>query len=65
MAVIYVCFHDVDLFSKYKAPEVYVHYVDDTFWKFGSETEAGEFFSPLNSMHPALKFTPFSRRIGV
>ena len=57
MAGIFVGFHEVDLFSKYKAPEVYFRYVDDTFCVFGSETEAGEFFSHLNSMHPALRFT--------
>ena len=57
MADIFVGFHEVDLFSKYKASEVYFRYVDDTFCVFGSETEAGEFFSHLNSMHPALRFT--------
>ena len=31
MAGIFVGFHEVDLFSKYKAPEVYFRYVDDTF----------------------------------
>ena len=43
MAGIFVGFHEVDLFSKYKAPEVYFPYVD-TFCVFGSETEASEFF---------------------
>ena len=57
MAGIFVGFHKVDLFSKYKAPERYFHYVDDTFCVFGSETDAGEFFSHLNSMHSALRFT--------
>ena len=56
MAGIFVSFHEVHLFSKYKAPEVYFRYVDDTFCVFGSETEAGEFFSHLNNMYPALRF---------
>ena len=50
-------FHEFDLFSKYKSPKVYFRYVNDTFCAFGSETEAGEFFSDLNNMHPALRFT--------
>ena len=57
MAGIFVGFHEVGLFTKYKTPEVYFRYVDDSFCVFGSETEAGEFFSHLNSMHPALRFT--------
>ena len=36
---------------------MYFRYVDDTFCAFGSETEADEFFSHLNNMHPALRFT--------
>ena len=57
MAGIFVDFHEVYLFSKSKAPEVYFRYVDDTFCVFGNETETGEFFSHLNSMHPVLRFT--------
>ena len=57
MAGIFVVFHEVDLFSKYKSPEEYFRYVDNAFCVFGSETEAGKFFSHLNSMHPALRFT--------
>ena len=57
MAGIFVGFHEVDLFSKYKAPEVYFRYVDDTFCVFGSETEPGEFFTHLNNMHPVLRFS--------
>ena len=45
-----------DLFSKYKVPEVYFPYADDTFCVFGSEIEAGEFFPHLNSIDPALRF---------
>ena len=48
-----VGFDDVDLFSKYKAPEVNFRDVDDTFCLFGSETEDGEFFSHLNNMRTA------------
>ena len=48
MAGIFVGFYEVDLFSKYKAPEVYFRYIDNTFC---------EFFSHLNSMIPALRFT--------
>ena len=57
MAGIFVGFPEVDLFSKYKAPEMYFRYADDTYCVFKSETEAGEFFSHLNTMHPALRFT--------
>ena len=57
MAGIFVGSHEVELFSKYKAPEVYFCYVDDTFCAFGSETEASKSFSHLNNMHPALRFT--------
>ena len=54
---IFAGFREDDLFSKYKAPEVYFRYVDDTFCVFWSETEASEFFSYLNNMHPALRLT--------
>ena len=50
-------FHEVDWFSKYKTPDVYFRYLNDIFCVFGSATEAGEFFSHLNSMQPALRFT--------
>ena len=36
---------------------MYFRYANDTFCVFGSETEPGEFFSYLNNMHPALRFT--------
>ena len=57
MAGIFVGFYEVDLFSKYKAPEVYFCYGDNTFCVFEGETKDGEFFSHLNSMHPELRFT--------
>ena len=57
MARIFVAFYEVDLLSKYMAPEMYFCYVDDTFCALGSETEASEFFSRLNNMHLALRFT--------
>ena len=57
VAGIFVGFHEVDSFTKYKAPEVYFHYVGDTVGVFGSETKASEFFSHSNNMHPALRFT--------
>ena len=41
MADIFVGFHEVNLFFKYKAAEVYFRYVNDTFGVFRSETEAG------------------------
>ena len=52
MAGIFVGIHEVDLFSKSKAPEVYFHfhYVNDTFCVFESETKADKFFSHLNSI---------------
>ena len=53
---IFVGFPEVELFSKYKAPVVYFHYMDYTLCVFGRETEAGKFFSHLNSMNPALGF---------
>ena len=55
VAGIFVSFHEVDLFSKYKAPEGYFYYVDDIFCVFGSEIEAGEFFSHLINMHSTLR----------
>ena len=56
IADIFVGFHEVDLYSKYKAPQLYFPYVDDTFCLFRSKTEADKFFSHLNSMQPALRF---------
>ena len=53
-AGIFLGFMEVDLFSKFKAPSVYFRYADDTFCVFRSEPEAGEFFSRLNNIHPAL-----------
>ena len=63
MAGIFVGFHEFDLFSKYKAPEVCFRYVDDTFWVFGRETEVGEFFSHLNNMHSVRIDSLLRRRI--
>ena len=57
MAGIFVGFHEVDLFSKYMVPDVYFHYVDNTFCIFDNETEACKFFSHLNKMYPSLRFT--------
>ena len=44
MAGIFLGFHEVDLFSKCTAPDMYFRYVDDAFCIFGSETEARNFF---------------------
>ena len=57
MAGIFVGFHEVYLFSEYKAPDLYFHYVDATFCVFGSESDVGKFFSYLNAMHLAVRFT--------
>ena len=45
------------MFSKYKATNVYLCYADNTFCIFGSEPRADQFYSHLNNMHPALRFT--------
>ena len=57
MAGIFVSFHEVDLFSNYKAPKVYFCYVYNTFCVFRRETKAAKFFSHLNNIHPELRFT--------
>ena len=57
MAGIFVGFHEVGLFSKYKASELSFRYADDTFCVFWCATEIGEFFSYLNSPHPVLRFS--------
>ena len=38
-----ICFYEVDLFSKNNAPEVYFHYVDDTFCMFGVRLRRASF----------------------
>ena len=57
MANIFVGFHEERLLSKPTKPLVYFRYVDDTFCLFNDQTEANTFFSLLNGMHPALKYT--------
>ena len=36
---------------------MFFRYVDNTFYVFGTETEACEFFPHLNKTHPSLRFT--------
>ena len=45
------------LLSGSEKPEVYFHYLDDTFCLFNSEMEADIFFTSINNVHSALKFT--------
>ena len=47
MAGIFMGFHEVDLFSKVTAPDVYFRYVDYTFCIFNCESEACKFFQIL------------------
>ena len=57
MANIFVGFHEERLLSGPIKPLVHFRYVDDTFCLFNNQTEANTFFSLLNGMHPALKYT--------
>ena len=57
MAGIFVGFNAVDLFFKCKSTRSVPSLCRRHFCIFGCEIEVGEFFSDLNNMHPALRFT--------
>ena len=57
LANIFVGFHEKNLQSGNKNPEFYFLYVDDTFCVCNKEMKADLFFSSLNDVHSALKFT--------
>ena len=54
---IFVGYYENKLFISVKKPLLYTRYVVDTFAIFRSETKADKFFTTLNSLHSALKFT--------
>ena len=54
---IFVGFHKRQLLEKFPKPNVYLHYVDDTFVSFSSRSEALKFFPKLNNLQLSLAFT--------
>ena len=54
---IFVGYYEEKLFSQTQKPPTYFRYVDDTFAIFDHETEADEFLTKFNYLHPSLKFT--------
>ena len=57
LANIFVGYNENKLFDFSVKPQFYKRYVDDTFAIFENEAECDEFFTILNSLYPALKFT--------
>ena len=57
LAYIFVGYYKNKLFTSVEKLLLYTRYVDDTSAIFISEAEAEKFFTALNSLHPALKFT--------
>ena len=57
LANIFVGYYEEKLFSQTQKHPTYFKYVDDTFAIFDHETEASEFLTKLNCLHPFLKFT--------
>ena len=57
LANIFVGYNENKLFTSMEKPFLYTRYVDDTFAIFRSEAEADKFFTALNSLDSALKFT--------
>lgn len=55
-ANIFVGFHEKRFLSSSFRPQLCCRYVDATFCLF-NEVEADQFLSPLNSLHPAVRFT--------
>ena len=54
---IFVGYYKEKLFYQTQKPPTYFRYVGDTFAIFDHETEADEFLTKLNCLHPSLKFT--------
>lgn len=57
LANIFVDFHEEGLLFSSNKPDVYFCYVDNTFCLFSNETEADLFYTFLNKINPAFKFT--------
>ena len=57
LANIFVGYYENKLFTSVKKPLLYTRYVDDAFAILRSEAEADKFFTALNSLNSALKFT--------
>ena len=57
LANIFVGYYESKLFQTTSKPEIYYHYMDDTFVVFSKEDECDLFLDSLNSLHPFLCFT--------
>ena len=57
LANIFVGYHEEKLFSQMQKSPTYFRYIDETFAIFDHETEADEFLTKLNCLHPCLKST--------
>ena len=57
LANVFVGYYENERFTSVEKPLLYTRYVDDTFAIFISKAEADKFFTALNSLHSALKFT--------
>ena len=57
LANIFVGFYESKLFKKISKPQIYYHYVDDTFALLQDEVDSETFLTNLNSLHTLLKFT--------
>ena len=57
LANIFVGYYEEKLFSQTQKPPAYYRYVDDTFAIFDHKTEADEFLTKFNRLHPSIRFT--------
>ena len=57
LANIFVGYYEALLFKRVNRPLMCYRYVNDTLAAFNDEDECNEFFSHLNSLHPAHRFT--------
>ena len=57
LANIFVGCYKNKVFTSVEKPLLYTRWVDDAFAIFRSEAEADKFFTALNSLHSAQKFT--------
>ena len=57
LANIFVGFHWKGLLSRPNQQEVYFRYIDDTFCHFNSDTDVNLFFTSLNNIEPAIRYT--------
>ena len=57
LANIFVGYYEPKRFQTTSKPEMYYHYMDDTFIVFSKEDKCDLFLDSLNSLHPSLRFT--------